>query len=170
MQHPFMSALCTTSVNTIRLCVYRSVINESVVVTAGIIRIGKEGSIVDNAHAGGVFIGVDVNTGTLGKCVLDQYGNKHDIWNGVDFLNGHFVVPNWNDFISFAKFVGSRIHHHRLLALDIALDMKGMPKLIEYNIECFSYWLFMYTNQVVFGKYTDEVIEYCKRMTMVDSV
>jgi hypothetical protein len=162
-QHSFMNKLCPTSVNTIRLSLYRSVSNEEPVVTAGIIRIGKDGAFIDNAHAGGTFIGVDVITGELGKYVIDQYGNKQNSWNGIDYSNNVYTVPHWNDVIAFAKYVGTRIHHHRLIALDIALKEDGKPILIEYNLSGFSYWLYMYTNQTAFGNCTDEIIDYCRR-------
>ena len=162
-QHSFMNKLCPTSVNTIRLSLYRSVSSEEPVVTAGIIRIGKDGAFIDNAHAGGMFIGVDVATGELGKYVIDQYGNKQNSWNGIDYSNSVYTVPHWNDVIAFAKHVEVRIPHHRLLALDVALKEDGKPILIEYNLSGFSYWLYMYTNQEVFGKFTDEIIDYCRR-------
>lgn len=162
-QHEFMSNLCLTSVNTIRLCLYRSVKDEKSHVTASVVRIGKDGSFLDNAHAGGVFTGVDVATGKMEKFVIDQYGNKKDLWNGVDFSNSNFIIPNWEQIIAFAKYIGSRIHHHRLIALDIAINQGGKPILLEYNIDYFSYWFYMYTNQIVFGKYTDEIIEYCRK-------
>ena len=163
VQHSFMNKLCPTSVNTMRLCLYRSVTSEEPVVTAGVIRIGKNGSFVDNVHSGGMRIGVDVSSGELGKYVVDQYGNKQDTWNGIDFSKSIYFVPNWNDVISFAKYVGTRIHHHRLIALDIALKENGIPILIEYNLSGFSYSPYMVTNQEVFGKYTDEIIDYCRR-------
>lgn len=163
VQHSFMNKLCPTSVNTMRLCLYRSVTSEEPVVTAGVIRIGKNGSFVDNVHSGGMRIGVDVSSGELGKYVVDQYGNKQDTWNGIDFSKSIYFVPNWNDVISFAKYVGTRIHHHRLIALDIALKENGIPILIEYNLSGFSYSPYMVTNQEVFGKYTDEIINYCRR-------
>lgn len=162
-QHSFMNDLCSSAVNTIRLCLYRSVKNDEPIITASILRIGKNGSIVDNAHAGGMFIGIDVTTGKLGQHVMDQYGNKSEIWNGVDFTNKALFIPNWDMVLDFAKNIGRRILHHRLIALDIAIKEDGKPVLIEYNINCFSYWLFMLTNQECFGDYTDEVIEYCKK-------
>ncbi len=163
-QHEFMNHLCATSVNTIRLCLYRSLSDNQSVVTAGIIRIGKQGAIVDNAHAGGVFVGVDMASGELDKHIIGQDFYKHDKWNDVDFSKETLVVPNWDEVIDFAKYIGTRLPHHRLIALDIALDTKGKPILIEYNIDFFGYWLFMLTNQEVFGKYTDEVIDYCKML------
>ncbi len=162
-QHDFMKQFCSTSLNTIRLCLYRSVSNNEPIVTAAIFRIGKQGAFLDNTHAGGKFIGVDVATGEIGELVIDQYLNRHKEWNGIDFSKETFVIPNWKDIISFAEYIGTRIHHHRLISLDIALNEEGKPILIEYNIDAFSYWGFMSTNQEVFGKYTDEVIDYCKR-------
>ena len=162
-QHDFMNHLCRTCVNTVRLCLYKSVRDETPKVTASIIRIGKDGSFVDNAHAGGMFIGVDLKTGMLANYVIDHRGYKSNEWNGIDFSSSNFVVPNWNDIVSFAEFVGTRIHHHRLIALDIALERSGKPILIEYNIRSFSYWFYLLTGQNVFGDYTDEVIDYCRK-------
>lgn len=162
-QHDFMNKLCPTSVNTIRLCLYRSVKNEKPKVTASIIRIGKNGAFVDNACAGGMFIGVNVATGEMGKFVIDHFGNKKNVWNNIDFSQNTFIVPNWQEVIAFAEYVGNRIHHHRLIALDIALNKDGKPILIEYNIDWFSFWLYEYTNQEVFGEYLDEIIDYCKK-------
>ena len=161
-QHSFMKSLCSSSINTIRLCVYRSVVTEKPVVTASIIRIGKEGSFIDNAHAGGMFIGVDIKTGQLGKFVCDQYGNKKNIWNDIDYEEKKLVVPNWDAILEFAKNIGSRILHHRILQLDIYLKEDGTPGLIEYNIKSIGYWLYFLIGQSPFGNYTDEIINYCK--------
>lgn len=163
-QHDFMNKFCPTAVNTIRLCLYRSVKDEKPRVTASIMRIGRNGSVVDNATGGGKFVGVNVATGEMGKVVLDHQGNKENVWNGVDFSQNTFIIPYWKDVIAFAECVGTRIPHHRLIALDIALNKDGKPILIEFNIEWFTFWLYEYTNQEVFGEYTDEIIEYCKKM------
>ena len=162
-QHPFLSQLCPSSVNTIRICLYRSVKNDESIVTSSVLRVGKAGKYVDNAHSGGFFAGVNKDTGELGKYVMDQYGNKKEEWNGVNYSSAPMFIPNWDKVLLFAKNIGDRILHHRLVALDIALDKNGEPVLIEYNLGMFSYWLFMYTNQEVFGEYTDEVIDYCKK-------
>ena len=171
-QHEFMYSLCSTSVNTIRICLYRSVKNEKSHVTASVVRIGKKGSFVDNVHAGGVRIGVNVKTGELGRFVVDTYGTIFDTWNNIDYSKSTFYVPYWHNIIAFAEYIGSRIHHHRLIALDIAIEKGGRPLLIEYNIESFSYSPYMCTGQEVFGEYTDEIIEYCskKRNVTIDRI
>lgn len=163
-QHDFMKLFCPTANNTIRLFLYRSVKDEKPRVTASVIRIGKGGACVDNACSSGMFIGVDVTTGEMGEYVVDQYGNKKNVWNNIDFSQNSFTVPHWKEVIAFAKYVCSRIHHHRLIVLDVSLNKEGKPFLMEHYLDWFGYWLYEYTNQEVFGEYTDEIIEYCKKM------
>ena len=56
-----MAQFNSTSVNTLRIVVYRSVTDNNLYVTNSILRIGLKDSVIDNAHAGGVFIGIDNN-------------------------------------------------------------------------------------------------------------
>ena len=123
-------------------------------------RIGGEKSIVDNVHAGGCFIGIH-SDGTFCHEVYNQYGQKQSTFNDIDFTKSYHY-PNWQEVIEFAESVGKLILHHRLLALDIVLDKNNKPHLIEYNLECFSTWLFQYTLGGAFGDYTDEILAYCK--------
>ena len=160
-QSLFMSQFCKTAVNTIRIAVYKSVKTNEPHIINSIIRMGKEGSQVDNAHAGGVFIGVDKN-GVLGSYCCNQYGEKYSEFNGIDFSSNQFTIPNFDEIKSMALAVSHAIPHHRLLALDIMLDENNQPILLEYNIRAFSVWLFQFTSSTGFGDYTDEIIEYCK--------
>lgn len=162
-QHPFMSCLNGASVNTIRLCVYRSVKDDTVHVMGAILRIGRKGVTVDNIHAGGRFVGIDIATGKLGNCVYDQYGEGLTEWNGIDYSKQEQTIPFWDEVLRFSRMIGEKIVHHRLIALDVALTESGRPILIEYNIGCFSYWLFQYTGQTVFGPFTNEIITFCKQ-------
>ena len=163
-QHDFMKMLCPTAINPIRLFLYRSIKDEEPRVTASVIRIRKNGAFDDNSCASGMFVGVNVTTGEMGKFVVDQYGNKNNVWNNIDFSNNSFNVPHWKEVIAFAKHVGNRIHHHRLIVLDVALDKDGKPILMEHYLDWFGFWIYECTNQEVFGEYTDEIIEYCKKM------
>lgn len=160
-QSSFMSHFCKTSVNTIRIAVYRSVKTNKPSVINAIIRIGKDGSLVDNAHAGGMFVGVD-KKGILGKYCCNQYGEKESLFNGIDFGNSEFQIPNYDKVKQFAENIATALPHQRLLALDVMLDEDNNPVLLEYNIRAFSVWLFQFTNGTGFGEYTDEIIEYCK--------
>lgn len=160
-QSAFMAQFCKTSVNTIRILVYRSIKNNTSNVINAILRIGKDGTFIDNAHSGGMFIGVNRN-GVLGKYCCNQFGERGTIFNGVDFSKGDYQIPNYNIVKQFAEKVADSIHHQRLVALDIMLDVNNLPILIEYNLKALSVWLFQFTNGTGFGEFTDEIIDYCK--------
>lgn len=162
IQHQSLAVFNETSLNSIRIATYRSVKDETPHVLSAILRIGKKGSTVDNAHAGGRYIGIDVSTGKLGSYTCDQFGNKSTIWNNIDFSISTYYIPEWEKVLALAEEVTRKIHHHRLLALDLTVSKEGQPKLIEYNIVGFSYWLFEFTNQKPLGEYTNEIINFCK--------
>jgi hypothetical protein len=50
------------------------------------------------------------------------------------------------------------------MVLDLVLKNDGKPILTEYYIDWFGFWIYEYTNQEVFGEFTDEIIDYCKKM------
>ena len=164
-QSSFMNQFCRTSVNTLRIVTYRSVKDDLIHIPATIMRIGKDGSLVDNAHAGGCFIGVSPIDGSLGKYLSDQWGLTNIIFNGIDFSKSDYKIPDFELVLDFAKEVAKKIPYHRLLALDVALDKNGKPKLIEFNVSAFSSWLFPFVGQIPFGKWTEEIIEHCSKKT-----
>ena len=159
-QFDYINQFNPTSINTLRLTLYRSVKDDSFHVPSAIIRIGGKGSVVDNAHAGGCYVGI-FSDGTLDKKVLNQYVTVITVFNGVDFTK-EYRIPYWDNVVRFAKEIGKCIPHHRLLALDLMLDEYGNPKIIEFNCEYYSMWLFQFTASSAFGDFTDEIIEYCR--------
>ncbi|WP_165156823.1 sugar-transfer associated ATP-grasp domain-containing protein [Parabacteroides sp. ZJ-118] len=161
-QSEYIAQFNPSSINTLRVATYKSVVDNRTHVCAIILRIGKQGASVDNAHAGGLFIGVGLD-GTIGKYACDQYGNKYDTFNGIDFKNENYRIPDFEKVISFAEKVGDSILHHRLVAQDICLQADGEPCLVEFNIRAFAPWLFQFTSGTAFGKYTDEIIDYCAK-------
>lgn len=160
-QSPYMSQFNDTSVNTLRIATYRSVKTGSVHVINAVMRIGASGSNVDNAHSGGVFIGINKENGELGKYVCNWLGHKETSFNGIEFSKNNYNIPCWDEICGFAKQVSDRILFGNIVALDIAVDKQGYPVLIETNIGGFSGWLFQFTTGTVFGEYTDEVMNYC---------
>lgn len=161
-QSSFMNNLCSTSVNTIRLFVYRSVTTNEVVIPSAIMRIGHTGDYVDNSHAGGVSIGI-LPDGKLNNYTTDQYGRKIISVNGNDFCNQQFIIPDFNRIIEFAKQVGEHLIHCRMSNIDVMIDETGSPKLIEYNLNSMSTWLYQFNIGVAYGEYCDEIIYHCKK-------
>lgn len=161
-QHPYLSQFCHSSINTLRVATYRSVIDETPYVIGSTIRIGHEGEVVDNAHAGGRFAAINKINGELGKCVLDQYGTRYDEWNEINYKKNVFQIPQWDIVLNCAKEVSSMLHHMRLVQLDIAIDKDCSPKIIEYNVVGYAPWLYMTSGSIPFGDLTSEIIDYCR--------
>ena len=149
-----------SSVNTIRMTLYKSVKTNQPCITSAVLRIGKKGSVVDNAHSGGRYIGISQD-GTLGKSTFDQFGSESKYFNGINFENFH-QIPNWNQLVDFSKSLGKYVPHCRLIALDIMIAKDGNPRLVEFNVSAYSPWLFQFSIGTAFGQYADEIIEYSK--------
>ena len=159
-QSQFSSIFNESSLNTLRVVTYRSIKTGKINVINCIMRIGAKGNCIDNAHGGGMFVGVDSN-GKLGKFVCNWLGETKTIFNNIDFEHNDYFVPNFEEICKFAVNVSEKIIHHNLIALDIALNEENKPVLIESNLGGFSAWLFQFTNGSAFGEYTDEIMEYC---------
>lgn len=160
-QHVYMSQFNETSLNTLRVVTYRSVKNGQVHVIDSMIRIGAKGACVDNAHAGGMFVGIDVNNGKLGKYACNWLGETKNTFNDIRFDTNEFIIPNFEAVKDFAVRVSENIIHQNLVALDIALDENGEPVFIETNCGGFGAWPFQFTTGPVFGEFSDEIMEHC---------
>lgn len=160
MQSLFTEQFNPTSVNTFRVFTYKSIKTNKVHVLGIVFRIGKENSFVDNNHAGGKYIGILHDGSFANPCVFDQFGNTYKTFNGIDFSKTKFTVPDFEEVINFSQTVAEHIFHNRTLDLDVMIDTKGKCKLVEFNVDMCSPWLYQFTTGPVYGDYTDEVIEY----------
>ena len=160
-QSDFISQFNPTSTNTIRLSIYKSVKDDKGHLTGAIMRIGGKGSVVDNAHAGGYYVGI-MKDGTLRNKFFNQYGESQTLFNGIDLSKINYKIPNWDYIVRFGERVTDYYINCRLLALDVVLDKDNQPHLLEVNVKYYSPWLFQFTQDDAFGEYTDEIIQYCK--------
>lgn len=161
-QSDYIAQFNPTSVNTIRAITYKDVKTGEIHYMGAVLRIGSKGALIDNATAGGSFIGIDEN-GFLKDRVFDKYANCTTTFNGIDFSLSKFQIPNYQSVKSFSKQVSGSFPEMRLFALDIVLDKDNTPKCIEVNTQSFTCYFLQLTQGPVFGEYTDDVIEYCKK-------
>ncbi|MCH5218011.1 MAG: hypothetical protein J1F07_05615 [Muribaculaceae bacterium] len=161
-QHPYIAQFNESSVNTFRIVAYRSVKDEEVYIMTSYIRIGNKGAFIDNAHAGGKFIGIHPDTGILNKYVCDQYGQITNTYNEIDFSTSQFKIPSWDKIIDAVKEISKKVLHHRYIAFDMTLDKDNNPKMIEFNIGNTAFWSAMFAGQLCFGDKTEEIMGYCK--------
>lgn len=159
-QHPFFAQFCKSSLNTMRLYAYRSVKDESINIYSAFLRIGNEGSFVDNLTQGGMSVPIDVKTGKLGV-VVGHLGFLRSTYNGIDFSKNEFIIPKWEEIKDFAHNIVHQNRHCHMVALDLALDKDDNIRMIEYNVGDNSYWWSMYFGLQPFGDKIQEVIDYC---------
>lgn len=158
-QSDYLSQFNSTSINTIRMAVYRDINGNEHCLSAGL-RIGASGAEVDNAHAGGVFCGISKD-GKIGNWVCNQFGEKQTQYNGLNFDENEWSIPNYSTVKQFAIDVSKKLIHNDLIALDIALDKNNNPVLIEFNVGGFGSWFFLMGGNSVFGEFTEEIMERC---------
>ena len=129
-QVPEMAKFNSTSVNTVRIPTFMC--HGKVVVYGTFMRTGRNGSVVDNAGLGGIFLRIDEKTGV---CTSDGYTEdgvrykKHPD-SGVEFKG--FSVPKWQEVLELAKECHKILEEHKYVGWDFALTEKGWV-LIEGN-------------------------------------
>lgn len=164
-QHESISRFNASSINTLRILVYRSPIDGQARVINCALRVGQVGSQVDNAHMGGYLIGVSDN-GVLCDFAVNQDGVVYKQVNTVDLSKKGIEIPEFSLIKEFACDIARNVTHHRLLATDIAVcqgeNGHVKPVCVEFNLSSLGTWAFQYTNKPVLGDYTDEIINYCK--------
>ena len=133
LQHPELNRLCSTAVNTIRLVTLITPNEEIIAVRAGL-RIGREGSCVDNCAKGGIFVGIDLNTGKLMKKGIIKPPHGKIVYqqpdNGVVFEG--FEIPFFKEAVEMAKELHSKLYRIHSVGWDIAITPNG-PTFIEGN-------------------------------------
>ena len=129
LQHPEISEICPTSVNTIRVMTAAAG-GESVILYVGL-RVGA-GADVDNFHAGGMGVHVNIETGALEGRAINKAGEEFETHpvTGVRF-DGR-VLPMWEESRRIcleAALVNPHIH---VVGWDVAVTPDG-PIFVEGN-------------------------------------
>ena len=127
VQHPDIAQLNPTSLNTTRVTTYRRP-NGQLKFLFAFQRFGKEGKVVDNASAGGDFVGVH-NDGTLGRTIKQFKSLK------TRRLNDNIVekIPYFERIKEAALYLHSKIPDLNYIGWDFTVSPEGQPIVIEMN-------------------------------------
>lgn len=126
-----MSCLSINSVNTVRFITYYKD-NHLTMITA-FLRMGLGNSYVDNASQGGLFAGIDINTGKLTtdayKKNVNDYYSKHP---DTDVAIKGFQLPEWGKLLEVVRSIVTVYPEKTFVGWDFAYGDKGWV-LIEAN-------------------------------------
>lgn len=129
-QHERMAALNPTSVNTMRILSYRS--GMEVLIIYSVVRIGRNGSVVDNQCAGGISTTIDQD-GKLGKSAFGGFSKDNVEKTDTGITLEGYQLPSYDKAIEMVKRLHLKLPFFNLVGWDVAIQEDGNPVLIEFN-------------------------------------
>lgn len=160
--HRSISALHPESVNTLRVMTYRW--RDELRVLPMLMRIGCGKSAVDNAHAGGVFIGVS-DQGLLAPSALTEFNERFTKHPDTGVVFDGYRIFGAEKVIGAAKRMHATMPQVGIVSWDFTVDEDGEPLVIEANIRGGSIWLPQMANGVPgFGDATADILRWLRFM------
>ena len=129
-QHPDISKLYPYSVNTYRILTIKT--DDQVDVIYGILRLGNNGSVVDNHHAGGMSTPIDLETGKILYPASDLNLTLYDEHPMTHVKLVGYQLPYWPQAKQMVREAALLIPEIRYNGWDVAVGEDG-PLLIEGN-------------------------------------
>ena len=131
-QRSDIKAINSSSVNTLRVITQKT--GSSNRIAAVVLRIGRNGAVVDNSARGGVSVNVDIGTGAFDKYAYTEHTNeKFDKHPDTGFRFEGFVLKEWNNIKNNILDYASRAYEFPDVAWDIAVLEDGISA-IEINL------------------------------------
>lgn len=155
-QHPLMTALNPSSINTIRIVTYRN--DMEIVVVYTVIRIGRKDKPIDNESAGGIST-IIYQDGTLGKYAYGSPGNDNIEFTDSGVRLEGYMIPSFSNAIDMVKKAHYQLPYFKLMGWDIAIEEDGTPTMIEFNT---TPDLSQSANGPAFGEYTEMILKEAK--------
>lgn len=144
------------AVNTLRIITLLR--KEDVCVCSVVLRMGVDGSRVDNKSSGGVFCGVKED-GRLKENGFDKTYSQIIEHPTSKVLFSDIIIPNYQIVIETAKKMALMVPDFRMVSWDFALNKDNKPVLIEANLMGGGITSHQLCNGPLFGEITEEVLD-----------
>ena len=128
-QHEVLASIHQESLNTIRVISF--LFKGEVHISSSILRMGVEGSRLDNVSAGGLACPI-LPDGNLAEKAIDkrsQWVTSHP--DGTIFAE--VKIPSYERVLAAIRRAHKDVPHFRIIGWDFSIDEDGDPVLIEYN-------------------------------------
>lgn len=129
-QHPTLSAINDSSINTIRLVTFFH--KGEVHLLNAVLRIGGAGSRTDNITGGGYACPIHPDGTLYERAISREAGWATHHPSGVAFKD--ICVPNFTGIVDQVKAAAARIPYFKIVGWDIAVDENAQPVVIEFNV------------------------------------
>lgn len=120
-----------SSLNSIRLMTLSNA--NKAIVFASFIRMGRGGSVVDNAHAGGIFAHIDIETGIVDSEGISTDGDRFISHPDTGKKIVGFQIPHWNELTQFCLDASKCIPGPSMTGWDVVITKNGNFEFVEGN-------------------------------------
>lgn len=131
VQRPEMAVFNPESVNTVR-CVTMNTRHGIKILAPSFIRNGRKGSFVDNGGAGGIFAGIDNDTGKIMTDGYDEFGSVFTEHPDSGAVFKDYQIPEWEKMLVICKELASYLPRMKYCGWDMAYTDKGWV-IVEGN-------------------------------------
>lgn len=118
------------SINTVRALVYYD--GKDVKIDGVLLRVGRQGSFVDNGALGGILMNADAETGKVITLGADQAGYKYDTHPDTGFKLYGYQIPAWDKAKKMLD-GAARMIGPGYIGWDITYDNHGEWVIVEAN-------------------------------------
>lgn len=156
-QSKALSKINESSLNTIRILSFLNS-DGSVKIYSSVLRMGINGSKVDNASSGGITCGI-LPDGRLKNVAFTAKGEKFDCHPNSGAIFSDTTIPGYSEICEIIKKSHPQLPNFRLLSWDIAIDEKDEPVLIEINLKSGELDFHQLNNGPLFGEDTKQILD-----------
>lgn len=136
VQSEDFSVLNESSVNTVRCITFNT--RHVVVAPYYFMKIGRVGSFVDNAGAGGIIVGIDKDTGKLVTDGYDELNRRFETHPDSGIVLKGIQLPDWDQLNAICKEMSAKMQNVKFIGWDLAhtdqgwvvIEGNGMSQLI----------------------------------------
>lgn len=119
-----------STVNTVRVMAFST--RDGCTIPYSFLKMGRAGSFVDNAAAGGVFADVDTLTGEVVSSGADELGNRYLTHPDHGYLIEGNMLPDWHEALSLVNCAMSLFSTMTYVGWDLAHSVNGWV-IVEGN-------------------------------------
>ena len=125
-----------------------------------VMRIGRNNSAVDNAHAGGLVVAVGDDGNIVSDRAVTEFGPREEIHPDTKIRFNGYKIRNFDNVLKAAVSMHKTIPQMKIVSWDITLDENEEPTFIEVNTFNQSPWLPQMAHGVgMFGDNTAEMLK-----------
>ncbi len=163
--HESIAKIYPNSVNTFRITTYRW--KNKIYNVPCSMRIGRNGSFLDNAHAGGIFVGID-DDGKLHDKAYNEFKDEYLMHPNTNYTFKNKKIELFPEVLEKCIDMHEHIPNVGILNWDMTIDEKGQVVLIEINVNDGGIWIHQFAHgKPAFGDLTPEILEWLSFMKKV---